>query len=434
MRHTVQEITLKNGGKGLFIHVPGASVMTFDINFRAGDFLTPPQKWEAAHLMEHLLLGANEKIPRARAFQAEFEKNGAYCNASTGSYDITYEAECADFEWQRISELLLTAITKPLFLADEFKAEFGNVREEMISRSNNHFRHLSLALRQAYGYKVLTDQERIKRMKNVTLDDIKRHYKKTHLTHNMRFVIAGKLTLARQQQLTELLETMELPAGTERIALPMEKPKGLKEPLYIANRTVENIHFYLDTFIDRRLAEDEADALGLVNTMLTETLHSRILGEARERGLVYSMSSNYLQTKCATNWWFGTQVTPLNAPALFTIITQEIRSVCKGEVTQADIAGAQQYLLGRFQRSGQTVSGTASGYSGRYFFDDYVDDYYEVPARIKAITKEQIVAITNEFFATPLWGLGFLGTANTELRQGLATILAELWQHGPTNK
>jgi predicted Zn-dependent peptidase len=429
MRHTVEEVTLKNGAKGLYIHVPGASVMCLEINFRAGDFLCPPDKWETAHLMEHLLLGANEKIPRARAFQAEFEKNGAYCNASTGSYDITYEAECADFEWERIADLLLAAISKPLFLADEFRAEYGNVREEMTGRSNNHFRHLSLALRQQYGYKVLTDQERLKQMKNVTLQDIRDHYARTHFTQNMRFVVAGKITQARQAHITALLETMALPKGGARIALPNERPKGLKEPLYIANRTVENMHFYLDTFLDRRLSEDEADALGLVNTMLTETLHSRILGEAREKGLVYSMSSNYLQTKRATNWWFGTQVTAINAPALFTIIAKEIRAVCDGEITQKDISAAQQYLLGRFQRSGQTVSGTAAGYSGRYFFDDFIDDYYQVPVRIKAITKEQIISITNDFFEKPHWGAGFLGTANNELRDQLISILATLWKH-----
>src|SRR5204863_4076939 len=130
------------------------SVMTFDFNFRAGEYLVERDIWETPHLMEHLLLGANQLIPKARAFQAEFEKNGADSNASTGSYDITYEAECADFEWDRILSLLLIAVTKPLFLQDEFDAEFGNVREELSARSNNHYRHLSLALRQAYGFKM----------------------------------------------------------------------------------------------------------------------------------------------------------------------------------------------------------------------------------------------------------------------------------------
>ncbi|MCA9330522.1 insulinase family protein [Candidatus Saccharibacteria bacterium] len=423
MKHTVTELNLSNGAKGLFVHVPAATVMTFDINFRAGDFLCDPEKWETAHLMEHLLLGANERIPRARAFQAEFEKNGAYSNASTSSYDITYEAECADFEWERIADLLLTAISKPLFLEDEFKAEYGNVREEMTGRANNHFRHLSLALREAYGYRIKTDQERLKLMKNVSVEDVRGHYQKTHFTSNMRFVIAGKLTESRVQKLSEMLEAIALPKGRGRIALPDEKPKGLTEPLYIQNRTVDNIHFYLDLFLPHRLDDPDADALGLVNTMLTETLHSRILGEARERGLVYGMSSNYLQTKCATNWWFGSQVTAENAPALFAIIANELRALRDGEITQADISAAQQYMLGRFQRSGQTVGGTSSGYTGRYFFEDIVDDYFAIPERIKAVTSERIVAVANEFFSEKRVGLGFLGTAPKELRDQLQTLL-----------
>jgi len=426
MKHVVTEVSLKSGAKGLFVHAPGATVMTFDVNFRAGDFLCPPEKWETAHLMEHLLLGANERIPRARAFQAEFEKNGAYSNASTSSYDITYEAECADFEWERIADLLLTAISKPLFLEDEFKAEYGNVREEMTGRANNHFRHLSLALRESYGYQIRTDQERLKLMRNVTVDDVREHYAKTHLTSNMRFVVAGKLNESRIAKLTEYFENISLPKGRGRIALPDEKPKGLKEPLYIQNRTVDNIHFYMDLFVPRRLDDAEADALGLVNTMLTETLHSRILGEAREKGLVYGMSSNYLQTKCATNWWFGSQVTAENAPALFAIVAKELKAVCDGHITHEDISAAQQYMLGRFQRSGQTVGGTAAGYTGRYFFEDIVDDYYDVPARIKAVTKDQIVSVANEFFASKRFGLAFLGTAPKELRLQLADTLRTL--------
>ncbi len=146
MKHVVTEVKLKNGAKGLLIHVPDASVMSIEINFRAGEYLVKPEKWEAPHLMEHILLGANQKYPKARLFQAEIEKNGAYSNASTGAYDITYEAECADFEWERILDLMLLAIAQPLFLEEEFDAEFGNVREELAARSNNHFRHLSLAL------------------------------------------------------------------------------------------------------------------------------------------------------------------------------------------------------------------------------------------------------------------------------------------------
>jgi predicted Zn-dependent peptidase len=105
MKHIVTKVKLENGAEGLFIDVPGATVMDYEFNFRAGEYLVARDKWEVPHLCEHVLLGANEKYPKARVFQAEFEKNGAYSNAHTSTYHITYESECADFEWERILDL-----------------------------------------------------------------------------------------------------------------------------------------------------------------------------------------------------------------------------------------------------------------------------------------------------------------------------------------
>ena len=37
MKHTVEEIRLKNGARGLLIDVPDATVMSFQVQFRAGN-------------------------------------------------------------------------------------------------------------------------------------------------------------------------------------------------------------------------------------------------------------------------------------------------------------------------------------------------------------------------------------------------------------
>lgn len=426
MKHSVSELNLKNGARGLLIHIPSANVMTFDINFRAGEYLVDEKKWEVPHLMEHVLLGANELIPRARDFQAELEKNGAYSNASTGVYDITYEAECADFEWDRILDLLMVAITKPLFLKDEFTAEYGNVEEELTARANNHFRHLSLALRKEYGFLAKTDQDRLKLMKSVKLNDIREHYEKTHRTGNMRFVIAGNITPKREEQIRSVLDNIELESG-KRFVLPSEKAHLLSAPLYIHNPTVRNVYFYVDTFLKQRLSDPESDALNLINTILTETLHSKILGKARERGLVYGMSSGVNEAKLCSSWWFGAQVSPKNAPELCDIIVEELGKIFAGDLSGKDIEAAQQYALGRFQRGAQTVAGTANGYSERYFFDDVVEDYYQIPKRIREITKESIITITREMFTDNIWGLGTLGSCGEDFAQELQARLAPLW-------
>ncbi|HSW99037.1 MAG TPA: pitrilysin family protein [Candidatus Saccharimonadales bacterium] len=426
MKHVVTEIRLKNGARGLLIHVPDASVMSFEFNFRAGEYLVKAEKWETPHLMEHMLLGANERYPKSRIFQAEIEKNGAYSNASTSAYDISYEAECADFEWERILELMLLAIAKPLFLADEFEAEVGNVREELTARHNNHFRHLSLALREKYGFTAKTDEERLKLMENVTVTDVREHYERTHTTKNLRFIVAGNLTPKRQEQIEAIMAAFDLPTGTERIELPLEKPKPQASPVYIHDKSVKNVYFFIDTFMLRRMQDEETDALNLVNTMLTETLYSKILGTARERGLVYGMSSGYGQTRGSGNWWFGTQVSQKNTAALFEIIIDELTNVFRGEIAAEDIEAAKNYALGRFQRSAQTVSGIAAGYS-RYFFDEVVEDYYQVPRRIKAVTKTQIVDTAKAMFKDNIWGLGVLSNCEKPFATQLYKQIATLW-------
>lgn len=408
--------------------------MTFDINFRAGEYLVEDQKWEVPHLMEHVLLGANELIPKARDFQAELEKNGAYSNATTGVYDITYEAESADFEWDRVLGLLLIAISKPLFLAEEFDAEFGNVQEEMAARSNNHFRRLSLEMRQHLGLIAKTDAERLELMSNVHLKDVREHYKRTHIAKNMRFVIAGKLQKNRKASLIDMLESIDLPQDGKRFVLPRERPNRLSKPVYVANDTVENLYFYIDTFMNRRLDEAETDALSLVNTMLTETLYSKILGTARERGLVYGMNSGLSYTRDASNWWFGTQVSDKNVKALLDIVVEELQKVKAGKVAINEIESAKQYALGRFHRSGQTVGATANAYAGRYFFDGTIENYQQIPERIKNVTKSRITEVSDAMFNDDLWGFGVLGNCGETFAHELQLQIAPLWKSGQNKR
>lgn len=427
MKHSVEEVTLSNGAKGLLVHVPDATVLDVYLNFRAGEYLVDRDKWEAPHLMEHVLLGANDTYPRARDFQAEVEKNGAYSNASTDVYDIIYETECADFEWERVFKLLILAIEHPLFLQEEFDAEFGNVREELSARANNHYRQLGANTRKAYGLVAETDRERLELMSNVTLEDVREHYRRTHTTDNMRFVVAGNIGKRRATML-QMLEAIDLPRG-ERFAMPDEIVQPPKKPVCIINDTVDTVYFYIDTFMNRRLDEHEVDALGLVNAILTETLYSKILGTARERGLVYGMNSGYQQIKLSSNLWFGSQVSLTNAHALFDIVTEQLGNLFRGELAEADIAAAQAYSIGRYQRSAQTVGSTAGGYTGRYFFDEFIDDYYKIPERIKAVTKQSIVDVTRAMFADSIGGLGVYGNCTPQMAAQLNDQLAALWKH-----
>ncbi len=429
MKHTVTEIKLKHGTKGILVDIPDASVMAFDFNFRAGEYLASERtKIEVPHVMEHLSLGANKRIRSSRAFHYEFDRNGAYCNASTGSYHVEYNAECADFEWARILDLLTLSISEPIFKRDEFEAELGNIREELTMLSNNHFRHLSLAMRKANGYVAnMTEQERLKYIKNVTLEDIREHYKKTHHKPNLRFAIGGNIK-ERQKDILSVIEAMPLNQKGERFALPDEAPTGVDRALYIENPTIENMYFIFETYHHGALSEKEWDAISLLNNILIDTFHSRILAEAREKGIVYNMGGSFQQTSNSVSWYGASQVRAENAMALFEIVIREYKRVLDGKVDDQDLEDAKSYSLGRYQRGGaQTVGGTMNFYTSRYFLEDIIDDFYAVPARIAAVKKSTVIDTARKLFADKRWCLGILGQCPQDLQDALHEKLSVLW-------
>lgn len=427
MKHTVSELKLANGTKGLLIDVPGATVMSFDFQFRAGYYLVPRSKWEAPHIMEHMMFGANSRYNKARTFQAEFEKNGAYANASTSTYSVHYLAECADFEWNRVLELIGVSLGTPKFIEHEFKAEYGNVKDELAGYLTNYFRELNLKLQKQMGLLIETDQDRLKLMSSIKASDVRKHYQATHHSDNMRFVIAGQVKKRTAKINNLIANQFDLSRG-DRKELPLETPICLEKVYYIPNKTVDSMHFILEIMTTKRLDIQQRDALHLLNTMLTATLHSLILGEARERGLAYSMGSNYSLANNFSSWWFGGKVMKQNSEELFDIIVKELQKVLQGKIKNSDIDSAKQYSLGRFQRGTQTVGALAGSYSGEYFLNETIEDYFKIPERIKSVTKQSIVTTAREIFAENIWGLGILGNCGKSHAEKLHTKLAKLWR------
>lgn len=281
MHHTIEEVRLKNGARGLLIDVPDATVMSMQFQFRAGNhYVKSKDIYETAHVMEHMAFGANERFKNEHAYEQEFTKNGAYHNAYTSDLSMVYEALCADFEWDRIFDLQRVAICSPKFNNKELEAEKGNVRNELTGYLNNHNRVLWPRVQQALGEDIYTYNQRLKTIAGITLNDIKEHHARTHTAKNMRFVIAGKLH-GRKAEIKRQLEDWELEPG-ERFAAPVYEHKN-GGPVLIRRKEASNLTFGISLVIPRELSDAELDAMDCVNHILTGTMSSRIFGAARKK-------------------------------------------------------------------------------------------------------------------------------------------------------
>jgi len=412
MNHTVEEVKLKNGAKGLFINIPGATVMSMQFQFRAGSRYAKDKDIEqVAHIMEHMAFGANAQFKSEHDFESEFTKNGAYHNAYTSDLSMVYEADCADFEWDRILALQKVSICEPKFNATELEAEKGNVRSELTNYLNDHHRILWPRVQQLLGEDVLTYRQAISTISNVTLADIREHHKRTHTTQNMRFVIAGKLR-GRKSEILRQLNNFELPEG-ERFEVPRDELSSA-HPTVIRRKDATNITFGLTLSLPRELSDDELDAMHNLNHILTGTTHSRIFGKARAKGLAYSVGAYTGAGFYDSAWDISGQVNHDTAPQLFDIIATEIKAVLDGKLTDAEIDAAKSFGLGRYQMGAQTVSQISGFYTNRYFADDFIKDYAKVPDLIRKVTREKIVATTQSFVDANTWVLAAVSSGDRD--------------------
>ena len=425
MKHTVEEIRLKNGARGLLIDVPDATVMSFQVQFRAGNrYVLNKDIYETAHIMEHMAFGANEKFRSEHNYEQEFTKNGAYHNAYTSDYSMVYEAICADFEWDRILELQRLAITTPRFNADELEAEKGNVRSELTGYLNNHNRVMWPRIQQALGEDILTYNQRLKTIANIELKDIKNHHKRTHTLKNMRFVVAGKMA-GRKVAIKEHLEGWQLETG-ERFVIPRDEPRKAN-PVLVRRKEATNLTFGWSMMIPRELNDEEVTAMNALNHILTGTMSSRIFGAARKKGLAYGIFSDTSIGFYDSAWDFGGQVNVETAEKLFDIIVRELKKVLAGSISEEDLESVKSYSLGRYQMGAQTVGQVSNFYIGRYFADDFVRDYAAVPDSILAVTPDQLIETARQFFASNTWTLAAVTSEEKELLTKLYDKLDKLF-------
>ncbi|MDR1196714.1 MAG: insulinase family protein [Candidatus Nomurabacteria bacterium] len=426
MEYEASEIVLKGGARGLVINIPTATIMSSQFHFRAGSRFVEGHrtKWETAHIMEHMAFGANNGYPTAHDFDTEFTRNGAYHNAWTSDTAMCYVAECADFEWDRILELQRSAICEPKFKRDEFDGEYGNVKGELTGYLSNPNRVLWPKISQEIGEDTMTYRERLELMSQIHLADIKSHYAKTHVKGNMRFVVAGNFE-GRMTRLREILEGFNLVDG-DRLPIPVDELHSF-DPFAIRRKDVPNITFGWTMNVPRRLSDDESQAMVMLNHILNGTLHSRIWGEARRRGLVYGIWSEASAYEHNSSWDFGAEVDADKIDDLFGVIKQEIDTIKSGEISDEEIAGAKSYALGRHQIGVQTVGQLNQWLSDYYFMDGRIEDFKAQPDKINAVTREEIIGAAKEFIEARCWGIGIYGNTNKALAEELHQKLEGLY-------
>ncbi len=429
LKHTVEEIVLKNGARGLLIDVPDATVVAYDIQFRAGYQYAPSAELQQTpHIMEHMAFKGVEGYPTPEVLSQELSKNGATRNAFTSQYSMRYIIDCAHMEWDRVLDFQKLVITKPAYQSETLEAEKGNVTEELTGNANNNQRVLSMHIDRALGDDAFLDEEKLKTVAAVNLEHIEAFHKKTHTLRNLRFSFAGDLG-SQKDRIIAMLEAWELPSG-EVFSVP-KKTYASAAPVSLERKDMKSLNWMLKVVLHREITEQEQTALLAINHILSGTMHSRIFGRARKQGLAYGLGFGFdVSPDNTTTWSAGGQVRKENAKPLAELIVKELHAISHGAITQEELDEAKQYGLGAYQMLGQTVRSVNDWYSGEYFGNGTVIPMQDRQKYLEALDVPMLEKVVNEFLQNGAWGFGVIGNISQpetdELHAVLATVFNEV--------
>ncbi|MDO4271430.1 MAG: insulinase family protein [Candidatus Saccharibacteria bacterium] len=429
MQYRVSEYQSKNGSCGLIISVPGASIVDYNFCFRAGYRygLDYEHKSQVAHVLEHMVAGATKQYPNVMQYEMVFTKNGAYNNAMTGPSDLRYVAACADFEWDRILGLLKQEMTQPYFDEKYLQSELGNVRSELTANLSKAGRMLGPTLASQMGLKTKTYPEYLASLDNITLNDVQAHWRHTHTTKNLRFVVAGDFTdKGKLNELKAQLDNIDLPEGEYFDVLDDNIPHSVPA-LAMERKDTPAIDFRFTANVVREYSDAEDDSMDALNHILTGTIASRIYGKARAQGLLYGCGSYCIADRNYAEWVFGGRASNDKLPEVFDLIVAELKRVKGGDISEQELADAKSYALGRFHMGLQTAGQLASFLADRYFYDGTIKKFEDKPKQIEAVAIEQMVELAREQFKSNIWGLGLWGSTDQAMADQLRAKLAELF-------
>lgn len=427
MKHQVIEHKLACGAQGLVVNAPGSSVVNVVIRFNSGFQFTDRAHYEIPHVTEHLISCGSQAYPTPGDLKVEFQKNGAYRNAYTNSSINGYVVECAEFELDRILDLMEEYLVRPTFPVEAFATEVSNVREELSRVTTQHGSVCAMALAErAFPQENLNFDARIEQLAGFTHRQVLDHYEATHTSANARFYVAGSFTdggAAVVRRLERLLE--QLPKGRRR-KLRGEMGVGQAAPV-VTLRDIRQIYYNLD-FYAPESSQELRYALVILRTILTGGYQSRVYGQARQRGLAYAVSSPTFAGPGETSFGYAGYVTAPNIKELFALAAREYRSICDGEVTTAELESAKQLIVGSSLRSHQTPGDVLGWYLDRYDREETIIDYDDYQAALKNVTAEQVIEVARQIVAPGARGFSLLGDLTAAQAEGYLEPLKAMWQ------
>lgn len=401
-----ETFTLDNGLQVVVVTNRRAPIVNHMVWYKVGAADEEPGKSGLAHFVEHLLFKGTETAEPGE-FSDVIARNGGRENAFT-SYDYTgyFQTIASDrlalmmrYEADRMANLVLTdevVLPERDVILEERRSRVDNEPGAQLSE----MARAALFMNHPYGISIIGWEHE---MRQLTTEDALAFYRRWYAPNNAVVVISGDVTLDEVRPLAE-----KYYGAVPRRAVPERlRPQ---EPVQMAPRRVVlqsprvrqpaiSISYLAPSY--NRGEPGEAYALQVLSEILGGGSVSRLyLSLVVEQGLAAAAGSGYGgdDLDLSTFTFYGSPRPGTDLALVEAALRAEIDKLLKDGVTEAEVAEAKERLQSAAVFARDNVSTPSRVLGAALVTGQTIEDVEAWPARIGAVTAEQINAVARAVF------------------------------------
>ena len=415
-----EQLTLKNGMRVVVVPMAGLASVTVLTMVGVGSRFEVKGKVGISHFLEHLPFKGTQHYPTplsiATAIDGVGGKHNAFTSKDYTGYWVKVADQHLDLALDVVSDLLLT----PRLQAKDIEMERGVILEEIKYHDDDPpwkvsnvfdelvFEGSPLAFDTA-GYKHTVSQ--------MTRADFLAHYDGWYDPKNVTVGVVGKISDDRSQ-MTELLENYfskgasRKGGGKRTFGLPEQTKPRLK----VFYKKTEQAHFHLG-YPAIGWENEDRYGLGVLSTVLGGNSSAWLFNEIREkRGLAYyayAGADMYKETG-SLSAFEGVTVGKIDEAIKVTL--EQFNKMNDGKVSEMEVDRAKEYLVGKMSLDLEDSSVMANMVVRKLLLENKVETADEVMAKIKKVTREQVVRLAKAIMKPEKLNLAIVGPYKDEAK------------------
>ena len=368
----------------------------------AGTIIENSAQAGLAHLVSAVITKGTEKLSALEiAEKIESIGAGLGTDASTDYFSLSLKTVSSDFP--PMLKLLGEIMRSPTFPELEVELERKLTLQAIRSQKEQPFNVAFNQLRQQmypnhpYGISVLGTEASVV---GLTDDDLQQFHQTYFRPDSLVISLSGRITLEQGIKLIdEVFGDWQKPEQP-RSAIQLNSPTFSPSQKSIIQDTQQSI--VMLGYLGTKVNQEDYPVLKLISTYLGNGLSSRLFVELREkRGLAYDISA-FFPTRLDTApfiTYMGTA--PINTEVAVKGLSTEVERLTKEILSEQEIQGAKNKMLGQYALGKQTNGEIAQTYGWYETLGLGVEFDQTFQATIPIITAEQVQQVAQKYLSQP---------------------------------